>query len=192
MIYSDRDIRAALAAGEIIIEPMADPDLQIQACSVDLRLGSTFRVFRHADKAVIDPLADDASDFTELHEVKPGEPFYLHPGEFALGSTQERVKLPDNVVGRVDGRSSIGRLAILVHATAGFIDAGFEGTITLELSNVGKMPVALHPNMRICQISFEEMKSPAEHPYGSRPGSKYQGQRGPTESRIRDDLVRQP
>jgi len=191
MIYSDSDIRAALESGEIVIHPLEDPEVQIQPCSVDLRLGNRFVVFKHALKAYIDPLTDDAADYTEVVELPDGQAFFLHPGEFVLGATKERVEVPNHLLGRVDGRSSIGRLAILIHATAGFIDAGFKGTITLELSNVGKMPVALHPNMRVCQISFEEMKSPAERPYGSRTGSKYQDQSGPTPSRIHRDPERE-
>jgi dCTP deaminase len=187
MILSDREIRAALASGHIVIEPVDDPEIQIQPASVDLRLGNRFVIFRHAMKPFIDPVADDASDYTEVIGIGDEEAFFLHPGEFVLGTTKERVKVPDDLVARVDGRSSIGRLAILVHATAGFIDPGFEGTVTLEFSNVGKMPVALRPNMRVCQISFERLSSPAEQPYGSRRGSKYQGQVGPTPSRIHRD-----
>lgn len=187
MILSDRDIRAALQQGRIVIEPLEDPEVQIQPASVDLRLGNGFTVFRHATKPFIDPLSDDASEFTEPIEVPDGEAFYLHPGEFVLGTTRERVALPEDLVGRVDGRSSIGRLAVMIHATAGYIDPSFRGTITLELSNVGKMPVALRPNMRVCQISFHTMTSAAEAPYGSRPGSKYQDQTGPTPSRIHRD-----
>jgi dCTP deaminase len=187
MILSDRDIRAGLESGHIVIDPLEDPELQIQPCSVDLRLGNRFVVFKHSHKPFIDPLADDARDYTETLNVPDGAAFFLHPGEFVLGTTKERVELPHDLVGRVDGRSSIGRLAIMIHATAGFIDAGFKGMITLELSNVGKMPVALHPNMRVCQISFEQMSSPAERPYGSRAGSKYQDQSGPTPSRIHRD-----
>ncbi|MFN3653299.1 MAG: dCTP deaminase [Armatimonadota bacterium] len=187
MILSDRDIRAALERGEIVIEPMEDLDVQVQPCSVDLRLGNRFVLFKHAHKPYLDPLADDAADYTEVVEVPDGEAFFLHPGEFVLGHTKERVAVPDHLLGKVDGRSSIGRLAILIHATAGFIDPGFKGTITLELSNVGKMPVALHPNMRVCQMSFEQLSSPAERPYGSSRGSKYQNQVEPTPSRIHRD-----
>lgn len=187
MILSDRDIRAGLESGHIVITPLEDPEIQIQPCSVDLRLGNRFVVFKHALKPFIDPLVDDATEYTEAYEVPDGQAFILHPGEFVLGTTKERVEVPNDLVAKVDGRSSIGRLAILIHATAGFIDPGFRGVITLELSNVGKMPVALHANMRVCQISFEQMTGPAERPYGSRKGSKYQDQSGPTASRIHRD-----
>ena len=187
MILSDRDLRRCINDGRITIEPLADPDLQIQPCSVDLRLGPDFVVFRPSSAAMIDPEALDCADLTETITVKEGEAFVLHPHEFVLASTIEFVGVPDDLLGRVDGRSSLGRLAILVHATAGFIDAGFEGNITLELSNVGRLPVALRPGMRICQISFEEMSSPAEKPYGKSRGSKYQQQRGPTPSRLHRD-----
>jgi dCTP deaminase len=187
MILSDRDIKQALAAGRIAIEPLDDPEMQIQPASVDLRMGTRFILFRHAMTPFIDPLAQDAADYTDVLEIKEHERFILHPGEFVLGSTKERVRLADDLVGRVDGRSSIGRLGIQMHATAGFIDPSFEGNITLELSNVGRMPVALYPNMRVCQISFEPLSTPAERPYGAGRGSKYQGQIGPTASRIHTD-----
>jgi dCTP deaminase len=187
MILSDRDIRAALASGRIAIEPLDSPEVQIQPASVDLRLGNQFIVFRHAEKPFIDPATDDATEFTQALEIPDGDSFYLHPGEFILGTTRERVALPEDLVGRVDGRSSIGRLGVMIHATAGYIDPSFRGTITLELSNVGIMPVALRPGMRVCQISFHQMTSAAENPYGSRPGSKYQDQTGPTPSRIHRD-----
>jgi dCTP deaminase len=188
-MLSDRDIKAALESGRITVEPLEDPDVQIQPASIDLRLGNQFRVFKHTQRAFINPLKDDLNEYTEVITVEDGEPFILHPGEFVLGSIKEYVRIPDDMVAKVEGRSSLGRLAILVHATAGFIDPGFEGNITLELSNVGKMPVAFYPNMRICQISFEMMSSPSERPYGhpSRK-SKYQGQRGPTASRISTDV----
>jgi len=187
-MLSDKDIKAALAAGTIEVGPLEDPDIQIQPASIDLRLGNDFRVFKHAQRAYIDPLTDDLDTYTEVIHVEDGQAFILHPGEFVLGTIKEYVKIPDDIVAQVDGRSSLGRLAILVHATAGFIDPGFEGNITLELSNVGKMPVAFYPNMRVCQISFTPLSTPAEIPYGhpSR-RSKYQGQRGPTASRIRKD-----
>ena len=187
MILSDRDIKKALAEGRIAIEPLDDPDLQIQPASVDLRMGTRFILFRHAMTPFIDPLAQDAVEYTDVLEIREDERFILHPGEFVLGTTKERVRLSDDLVGRVDGRSSIGRLGIQMHATAGFIDPSFEGNITLELSNVGRMPVALHPNMRVCQISFEPLSTPAERPYGAGRGSKYQGQVGPTASRIHRD-----
>jgi len=187
-MLSDKDIKAALAEGSIVVEPIEDTEMQIQPASIDLRLGNEFRVFKHTQRGFIDPLRDDMEEYTEVIHVADGEPFMLHPGEFVLGSIKEYVKIPDDIVAQVDGRSSLGRLAILVHATAGFIDPGFEGNITLELSNVGKMPVAFYPNMRVCQISFSRLSSPSELPYGHPDRrSKYQGQRGPTASRIRND-----
>ena len=187
-MLSDKDIKAALADGTIVVEPIEDVEMQIQPASIDLRLGNDFRVFKHTQRGFIDPLRDDMEEYTEVIHVPDGEPFMLHPGEFVLGSIKEYIRIPDNIVAQVDGRSSLGRLAILVHATAGFIDPGFEGNITLELSNVGKMPVAFYPNMRVCQISFSPLSSRSELPYGHPDRkSKYQGQRGPTASRIRND-----
>lgn len=189
MILSDREIEAALDVGRIVIDPIFDRHVQVQPCSVDLRLGTRFALFRPSVTPFIDPVAHDSADFTDIVEVADGQMFVLHPGEFVLGSTMERVEVPDDLLAKVDGRSSLGRLAILIHATAGFIDPGFQGTITLELSNVGRLPVALRPGMRICQISFETLTSPALRPYGSaRRSSKYQHQIGPTPSRIRDDI----
>ncbi|MFQ6105529.1 MAG: dCTP deaminase [Candidatus Hydrothermarchaeaceae archaeon] len=185
MILSDRDIRKHLEEGRIVITPLRDPELQIQPSSVDLKLGRSFKIFRQTKKAYIDPVKDKVDDYTQDIILKKNENFILHPGEFVLGSTEERVELPDDMVARVEGRSSLGRLALLVHATAGYVDPGFRGNITLELSNVGKMPIALYPGMRICQISFETISSRAELPYGhpSR-NSKYQEQHGPMSSRI--------
>lgn len=187
MILSDRDIEAALDSGRIQIDPLVDRDLQIQPCSVDLRLGSRFALFRPSATPFVDPDSHDAQALTEIVEVPEGQTFVMHPGEFVLGSTIERIGVPDDLLAKVDGRSSLGRLAILIHATAGFIDPGFRGTITLELSNVGRLPVALRPGMRICQVSFETLTSPARRPYGTARGSKYQDQTGPTPSRLRND-----
>ncbi len=188
MILSDRDIRARLAAGDLAIEPLADGALQIQPASVDLRLGDEFLVYRAASVACLDPRDPETIPRAmDSVRVAPGEAFVLHPGEFALGTTTERVKIPANLVGVVDGRSSIGRLAVVVHATAGFIDPGFEGQITLELSNIGSIPVKLYPSMRIAQIVFHAMTSPAERPYGAERGSSYNQQAGPQPSRVRLD-----
>lgn len=188
MVLSDRDIKRCLREGRIVIKPLDNPRMQVQPASVDLRLGNQFKVFRHTKKAFIDPVKDDSEEYTETIEVGEKEPFILHPGEFVLGCTKEHVELSDDVVARVEGRSSLGRLALLVHATAGYIDPGFRGNLTLELSNVGKMPIALYPGMRICQLSFETLSSRVEVPYGhpSR-DSKYQDQRGPISSRIHLD-----
>ncbi len=188
MILSDSDIKKFLKEGKIKIIGMKDPDVQIQPSSVDLRLGNEFRIFKTIRKGFIDPIRDNPEEYTELVYVEDGEPFILHPGEFILGVTKERIELSDDVVARVEGRSSLGRLAILIHATAGYIDPGFRGRITLELSNVGKMPVALYPGMRICQISFELLSSKAEMPYGHKlRDSKYQNQESVTTSRIHLD-----
>jgi dCTP deaminase len=193
MILSDRDIRARLAKGDLVVDPLDDPDLQVQPASIDLRLGGEFLVFRTPHVPFIDPFEKGSEAYTEPVTVEDGGTFIMHPGEFALGTTLERVKLPDDLVARVEGRSSLGRLAIVVHATAGFLDPGFEGRITLELSNLGRIPVALRPRMRVSQIAIYQMTSPAERPYGhpSR-GSKYQGQEGPVASRIASDRPAAP
>ena len=181
MILSDRSIREALAAGRIVIDPL--DERAIQPSSVDLRLDRFFRVFRNDTTPFIDP-KHAQEDLTELVEVDDGRAFILHPGEFVLGSTLESVGLPADLVARIEGKSSLGRLGLLVHATAGFVDAGFDGYLTLELSNVANLPIALYPGMKIGQISFLQMTTAAERPYGSdETGSKYQGQRGPTPSR---------
>jgi dCTP deaminase len=182
VILSDRSIREQLAAGRIVIDPL-DESL-IQPSSIDVRISNLFRVFRNHTAGVIDVKKDQA-DLTELVEVsEDGDPFILHPGEFVLGSTLERVAVPDDLVGRVEGKSSLGRLGLLIHSTAGFVDAGFDGHITLELANVASLPITLYPGMKIGQVSFMQMTTPADRPYGSgAKGSKYQGQRGPTPSR---------
>jgi dCTP deaminase len=188
MILSDRDIRARLRTGELLIEPLSDEALQIQPASVDLRLGREFLVYRPAQVTVLDP-RDPAAIAASMDRVLIAEDlaFVLHPGEFALGTTVERVKMPTDLVGMVDGRSSIGRLAVVVHATAGFIDPGFEGQVTLELSNIGSIAVKLYPGMRIAQIVLHQLSSPAESPYGLQRGSHYQLQTGPQASQIRLD-----
>jgi dCTP deaminase len=188
MILSDRDLRDRLEQGEIVIDPLDDPELQIQPASVDLRLAHEFVVYRLPHVPCIDPRdSDSVRTYTEKVVVAEAQAFVLHPGEFALGSTLERVAVPSDLVARVEGRSSIGRLAVVVHATAGFIDPGFDGRITLELSNLGRLPVKLYPGMRISQVVFHTMTSPAERPYGPARGSKYQGQTGPVTSRITED-----
>ncbi len=190
MVLSDRDIRAAIASGRIAIDPF-DPSC-LQPASVDIRLDHRFRVFRSSRHAYID-LARGVDDITELVETKGAEPFILHPGEFVLGSSRERVRLPDDLVSRVEGKSSLGRLGLLIHSTAGFIDPAWDGHITLELSNVNTIPITLYAGMRIGQLSFFPLSSPAERPYGSPGlGSSYQGQSGPTPSRYRLDLPKTP
>lgn len=188
-ILSDRDLKRRLfEARDLVVRPLDDPDVQVQPASIDLRLGADFLTFRSASVPYIDPAGGEGvAAYTERRTVKEGEAFILHPGEFALGSTLEWVELPADLVARVEGRSSLGRLAVVVHATAGFIDPGFQGNVTLELSNLGRLPVALRPGMRVCQLAFYQMTSPAERPYGPARGSKYQGQRGPTASRVHED-----
>ena len=181
MILSDRTIREELDAGRIGIDPLGVGCLQ--PSSVDLHVDALFRVFRNHSTRVID-VKENQEDLTELVRIGEGEAFILHPGEFVLGSTAERVRLPDDLVARLEGKSSLGRLGLLIHSTAGFVDAGFDGHLTLELSNVATLPITIYPGMKIGQISFLRMTTPAERPYGSRAvGSKYQGQRGPTPSR---------
>ncbi len=181
MLLSDRDIRAELDAGRVQLAPY-DAGM-VQPSSVDVRLDRYFRVFENHRYPHIDP-AQEQPELTRLIEVKPDEPFVLHPGEFALASTYEVVSLPDDVAGRLEGKSSLGRLGLLTHSTAGFIDPGFSGHVTLELSNVATLPIMLWPGMKIGQLCLFRLSSPAEHPYGSSVyGSRYQNQRGPTASR---------
>jgi dCTP deaminase len=181
VILSDRTIREALTAGRIVIDPFDEACLQ--PSSIDVKVSNLFRVFRNHTTAIID-VKKDLTDLTELVEMKGDEPFVLHPGEFVLGSTLERVAIANDLVARVEGKSSLGRLGLLIHSTAGFIDAGFDGHITLELSNVANLPITIYPRMKIGQVSFMTMTTPADKPYGSGArGSKYQGQRGPTPSR---------
>jgi dCTP deaminase len=181
VILSDRTIREELAKGRVLIDPLDPAD--IQPSSVDLHLDRFFRVFRNHTTQVID-VKEDQENLTELVEIREEDAFILHPGEFVLGSTDERVTLPDDLVARLEGKSSLGRLGLLIHSTAGFVDAGWDGHLTLELSNVATLPITLYPGMKIGQISFLRMTTPADQPYGSaNVGSKYQGQRGPTPSR---------
>ncbi len=181
MLLSDRDIRAEVEAGRIGLEPY-EPAM-VQPSSIDVRLDRFFRVFENHRYPHIDP-AEEQPELTRAVEPVPGEPFILHPGEFALGSVFEVVTLPDDVAARVEGKSSLGRLGLLTHATAGFIDPGFSGHVTLELSNVATLPIKLWPGMKIGQFCFFRLTSAAELPYGSSQyGSRYQNQRGPTPSR---------
>ena len=181
MIFSDRTIREALDAGRIVIDPL-EPSY-IQPSSIDLRVDRYFRVFENHLYPFIDP-KEPQPDLTTEVEAEEKQPFILHPGEFVLGSTFEMVRLADDIVARLEGKSSLGRLGLLIHSTAGFVDPGFEGHLTLELSNVANLPIAIYPGMKIGQISFYQLSTPADAPYGSaEAGSKYQGQRGPTPSR---------
>ena len=181
MLLSDKDIRAQIDAGRVVCEPY-EPKM-IQPSSIDVRLDKFFRVFENHKYEVIDPSLEQP-ELTREIEVKNNEHFILHPGEFVLASTYEVVTLPDDIAGRLEGKSSLGRLGLLTHSTAGFIDPGFSGHITLELSNVANLPVKLYPGMKIGQLCLIKLSSSAEHPYGSALyGSRYQGQRGPTPSR---------
>ena len=181
MLLSDRDIRAELDSGRVGLDPL-DPAM-VQPASVDVRLDRFFRLFDNHRYAHIDP-RQEQDELTRLVEVDPDEAFILHPGEFVLGSTYEQVTLPDDLAARLEGKSSLGRLGLLTHSTAGFIDPGFSGHVTLELSNVATLPITLWPGMKIGQLCFFRLSSPTENPYGSGPyGNRYQGQRGPTASR---------
>ncbi len=181
VLLSDRDILAEIDNQRVAIEPF-DPGM-IQPSSIDVRLDRWFRVFENHRYPHIDPSIEQA-DLTRLIEPEADEPFILHPGEFVLGSSYEIVSLPDDIAGRLEGKSSLGRLGLLTHSTAGFIDPGFSGHVTLELSNVATLPIKLFPGMKIGQLCLFRLSSPAEHPYGSEKyGSRYQGQRGPTPSR---------
>ena len=182
MVLSDGTIRAEIEAGRIVVEPF--DGAMVQPSSVDVRVDRRFRVFHNARYPFID-VRQPMDDLTEAVEISDAEPFILHPGEFVLGQTLERVRLPNDIVARLEGKSSLGRLGLLIHSTAGFVDAGFEGNLTLELSNVANLPVTIYYRMPIGQISFMRMDSPVERPYGTDDaGSKYQGQAEPTPSRF--------
>jgi dCTP deaminase len=190
VILSDRSIREAIDAGRIVIEPLGEGC--IQPSSVDLHIDRYFRVFRNHTMGHID-VKEDLEALTELVEVGKDDVFILHPGEFVLGASAERIGVPDDLVGRLEGKSSLGRLGLLIHSTAGFIDAGWDGHITLELSNVANLPITLYPGMKIGQISFLQMTTPADQPYGTGTlGSKYKGQRGPTPSRYFENFRPRP
>jgi dCTP deaminase len=185
LVLSDRSIREALADGRLVIDPMGDN--AIQPASVDLRLDAHFRVFRNHRQPYID-IREEMPELTEPESIEPDEPFVLHPGEFVLGSTMERVELANDLVARVEGKSSLGRLGLLVHATAGFVDPGWKGHLTLELSNVATLPIRLYYGMKIGQLSFQQLSTAADRPYGHPElKSRYQGQSLPTESRMYRD-----
>jgi dCTP deaminase len=197
MILSDRDIKAAITSGRVKIALESEHSQEqtrlelfsrIHASSLDLRLSTTFKLYEHSRFSVLDPKNPEtfAGNMRTI-TVAEGDPFIVQPGEFVLGVTQETITVPDDLVVRVEGRSSLGRLGIIVHSTAGFVDPGFSGTITLEISNLNRLPVALYPGMRICQLAFEMMSSPAETPYHKKPFSKYQHQVLPEESRLAAD-----
>lgn len=188
MVLSDRTIKEEISHNRIVIDPY--DERSVQPASVDLHLDRKFRLFRNTAHAYVD-IREEMPDLTELVEVEPDSPFILHPGEFVLGGTVECISLPDDIVARVDGRSSLGRLGLLIHSTAGFVDPGWYGCLTLELSNVSNLPITLYYRMRIGQISFYRMTTPAENPYGSEIlGSKYKGQMEPTPSRLHQEFTR--
>ncbi|MCH2507854.1 MAG: dCTP deaminase [Dehalococcoidia bacterium] len=185
MVLSDRTIKEEISAGRIIIDPL-DPSC-VQPASVDLHLDKRLLVFRNTRQPYID-IHEEMQDLTEIEEIQGNNPFILHPGEFVLGSTLESVSLPDDIVARLEGKSSLGRLGLLIHSTAGYVDPGWKGHLTLELSNVANLPITLYFGMKIGQISFLRLSSPADNPYGSSIlGSKYQGQIDPTASKIHED-----
>lgn len=182
VVLSDHSIKLEIAKGRITIDPLDRDD--IQPSSVDLHLGDDFQVFRNSRLPYIDP-AMEQSGLTERVSASVAEPFVLHPGEFVLGTTIERIGLPDDIVGRLEGKSSLGRLGLLIHSTAGYVDPGWKGRLTLELSNVANLPIVLTPGMKIGQISFSQMTTPVDRPYGHPElGSKYQGQNEATPSRM--------
>ena len=185
MILSDTDIKKEIKKKRLIISPFKPSS--IQPASYDVVLGNEFRIFKNTQKAYLD-VKEDFSSFMELIKIPKGKPLIIHPGEFLLGTTLEKFTIPDTLVGQLMGRSSIGRLGIIVHATAGFIDPGFEGHVTLEMTNVANIPIALYPGMRIGQVSFTRLTTPAKNPYSQKKGSKYTGQKGPTVSKIWKDF----
>jgi dCTP deaminase len=190
VVLSDRTIARLLDEGRILIDPY--DELLLQPSSVDVRVDRFFRVFHNARYPYID-VREPQEDLTELVEIDDERPFILHPGEFVLGSTLERIVLPDDLVARLEGKSSLGRLGLLIHSTAGFIDPGWDGHVTLELSNVANLPITIYHGMKIGQVSFVQLSEPAEKPYGSGElGSKYQGQMGPTPSRYWQNFEREP
>ena len=188
MILSDRDLKIAIKAKKIVITPTPDFSTQLGTCSIDLRLGNVFRVFDHSKYPYIDPSKKNFSnEITKKVVVKNGEGFVMQPGDFVLAVTLERVKIPKNLMGRLEGRSSLGRLGIVVHSTASIFDAGWDGKCVLELGNLGRMAVKLTPGMRICAMSFEELSSEAETPYTQKKSAKYKTQNEPDESKIHEE-----
>ena len=185
MILPDHEIKKHLQEGKIIVDPLTDPDVQIQAAWVDLKLGSEFKVFKHTHEAFID--SRNPKQYTEDISATEDKPIIIHPKEFMLGITKERIRLPADIVGYVDGRSSLGRLGLTAHITSAWVDPGWDGKLVLEISNLGKMPVTIYPDMRVAKLLFFKMASPAERPYGEERGSKYKNQQSVTESKIHKD-----
>jgi dCTP deaminase len=190
MILSDRDIKKALEEKRIVVKPKPDLKTQLGSSSLDLRLGYSFRVFKHRRRPFIDPLDPETTkDMTEEIIISRKEPYVIQPGEFVLGSILEWIELPDDLSARIDGRSSLGRLGLVIHSTAGHIDAGFKGVVTMELTNIGMMPILLYPKMRICQLVFEPLSSPAVRPYTKKPGAKYFGKKTAVETALSREKI---
>lgn len=190
MILSDGDIRKYLKSGKIKISPLPDLEVALGSCSIDLRLGNDFLVFEHSRYPYIDPLNPKSSmDVTRDIKVKDKEAFILHPGDFVLATTIESFELPDNIVCRLEGRSSLGRLGIVVHSTASIFEPGFSGKAVMELGNMGRMPVALYSGMRVCALTFELLTNPAEIPYNKKKGAKYMGQTTAMPSKIAEEII---
>lgn len=188
MVLSDKDIKHYIEKGIIGVTPKPQFSKQLGSCSLDLRLGDTFRVFEHSKNAYLDPTKKDyTNEITSQIKVKKGDAFIMQPGDFVLAVTMERVKIPNDLLGRLEGRSSLGRLGIVVHSTASVFDPGWNGQCVLELGNLGRMPVALYPEMRICAMTFEQLSTPSENPYTEKKDAKYKFQVGPQESRINQD-----
>lgn len=188
MVLSDRDLKKALAEKKLVITPEINFETQLGSCSIDLRLGDSFRVFEHSKHAFVDPFRKEiGQEITREIVIPQNEAFIIQPGDFVLGTTIEYLEVPDDLTGQLEGRSSIGRLGVIVHSTAASVECGFKGKITLELGNMGKLAVKLYPGMRICSISFLQLSSPAETPYYKKKGAKYVGQQGPDESKLHEE-----
>ncbi len=188
MVLSDRTLKELIRSKHLLISPF-DPDL-IQPSSYNLRLANKFRIFKNAQQAFLD-VREPVTDYMEVIEIPDDQPIVIHPHEFILGETVEYFEIPTDLVGRLEGKSSLGRLGIIIHSTAGYVDPGFKGTLTLEISNLANIPIKLYPKMKIAQMSFHYLSTPADLPYGHKKlGSKYQGQKGPTESRVFKEFVK--
>ncbi len=189
MILSDRDIRANLASGKIVISPSPNLNDTLGSCSIDFHLGNTFKIFNHSKYPYIDPRSSSLSaEIMKDIDVKDGDAFIMRPGEFCLATTTEHLEIANDLLGRLEGRSSLGRIGIIVHSTAARFDPGWVGTPVLELGNIGVLPVALYPGMKICSFTFEELSSPSENPYSKRKNAKYANQKNPDASRISEEL----
>ncbi len=189
MILSDRDIKQEITAGKIIIDPSPDFDKQLGSCSIDFHLGNTFKIFNHSKYPYIDPRSPNlTSELMKDIVVSGDEPFIMRPGEFCLATTVESLKLSDDLLGRLEGRSSLGRIGIIVHSTAARFDPGWDGTPVLELGNIGVLPVALYPGMKVCSFTFEQLSSPSDNPYVKRANAKYTNQKSPEASRISEEM----